>query len=55
MIDLIINQCNKPTVEDCTCAINALGDRDRNMLMHEFKKHPDSRFGDNLLIALSLY
>ncbi len=53
-MDAIIDFCNRSTVEESLAAIDSLTAAARADLLTEFRKHPDSRFGDNLLVALSI-
>jgi len=54
MIDTIINLANGPSVQDCFRKVSSLRPDYFTQLVKEFKSHPDIRFGDNLLMALSL-
>lgn len=53
-IDRVIYQCNAETVEECIQRIESLSNKEREALIAEFKRRPDARFGDNLLVALSV-
>lgn len=53
-IDQVIYQCNGQTVEECIQRIESLSNKEREALIAEFKRRPDARFGDNLLVALSV-
>lgn len=49
--DKMIFNCNQGTVEQCLAALKKLTKDDRGIVL---KAKRDSRFGDNLLIAISL-
>lgn len=51
--DRIVVMANKPTIEEVYAHIAVMSDYAREILRREFTFRPDSRFGDNLLVALS--
>jgi hypothetical protein len=54
---MVCNICNlnAQTVEESYALVKALGAQELGYVMAAFNSNPDSRFGDNLLVALSLY
>lgn len=54
MIDTAIQSCNKAEVSECLTAIAGLTAAAREELLAEYHRRPDIRFGDSLLVALSI-
>lgn len=52
--DALIARCNAATVEEASARITALSPEERDMLLREYRRRPDGRFGDNLLLACSV-
>ena len=52
-VNHMIAYCNKPTVIECMGRLNNLSHAGKMAIHEEYKKDPDIRFGDTLLVALS--
>jgi hypothetical protein len=50
----LISNLNAQTVEESYALVKALPAQELNCIMAAFASNPDSRFGDNLLVALSI-
>lgn len=53
-VDALIQSCNRTEVAECLTAIAELTTAAREELLAEYHRKPDIRFGDSLLVALSI-
>lgn len=53
-VTAVIRSCNRPTVAGCVRKIGRLSEEQMRTLTEEYDTRADSRFGTELLVAMSL-